>query len=88
MKQFLKLTKEKINITISLIILSFIFYLINTAIMSLIIRSKTLEEMNFFSMYVFPAVANILMIIELYLVACLAVYLVDKFRNKSSDLGG
>jgi len=82
MEQFLKPTKEKINITISFIVISFVFYVINTFITSFIVSSKTMEEINYFFMNVFPVIANIFMVIELYLYACLAIYLVDKYRNK------
>lgn len=82
MKQFLKPTKEKIYIALSFLALSFIVSFVNAAILSFIIRSDVQEEVSSFTIYLFQVIPNILFVVEIYLYACIAVYLIGKLRGR------
>lgn len=81
MNQFLKLTKEKLIIAFSLLVLFFIFSFLNGFIAQIIIYQKTTEDIRYLITNVFPIINLIMMILEFYLISCLSVYISEKYKK-------
>ena len=81
LKRFLKITKTKIIITISLVVLSFVWQLIFTILYGKIISRIGFENVGYYMNHIFPIPFYILFILKFYLFTCVAVYLVERSRN-------
>ena len=81
LKQFLKITKTKIIITISLVVLSFVWQLIFAILYGKIVNRIGFENIEYYMDNVFPVPFYILFILKFYFFTCVAVYLVKKSRN-------
>jgi len=79
MSDLLKITKIKIKIVISFLILSFLFSLFfNILNRTLFESSISEEELIFLSQYILPVPYFLLTILKFYLFACLAIYFINK----------
>ena len=81
LKQFLKISKTKIVITVSLIILSFVWGIMMSTLYGGIINKIGFENIEYYMDYIFPVPFYILFLLKLYLFVCLAVYLVEKRKK-------
>lgn len=81
LKQFLKITKTKIVITISLIVLSFIWKLIFAILYGKIVSRIGFENIEYYMDYILPMPFYILFILKFYLFTCVAVYLIERSKN-------
>ncbi len=83
MKHFLKITKTKFILILAFAILSFATFLATRILYTTIIpHDTTEEELIYFIEYVFPIIFLLLNILKLYLFACVAVYLIEKSKNR------
>ena len=83
MNQFLKLTKTKIRIVLYFFVLSFLFSMLFRIFNEALIENAVSEEELFFLVqYVLPIPYFILAALKFYLFACLAVYLIEKSKNR------
>ena len=81
LKQFLKITKTKTVITLSLITFSFIWQLIFSIIYGKILSRIGFENIEYYMDYIFPIPFYILFILKFYLFTCVAVYLIERSRS-------
>ncbi len=81
LKQFLKISKTKIAITFSLIILSFTWATMIAYLYRAILNSVGFENTEYYMDHVFPIPFYILSILKFYLFTCLAVYLTGKEKK-------
>lgn len=85
MNQFLKLTKTKIKIAFSFVVLSFLFsVLFNIFHRVLISNTKSEEELYFLIQYILPTPLLVLTILKFYLFACLAIYFINKAKKQTN----
>jgi len=81
LKQFLKITKTKIIITISLIALSFVWKFIFAILYGAIINKIGFENVKYYTDHIFSIPFYILLILKFYLFTCVAVYLIERSKN-------
>jgi len=81
LKQFLKISKIKIIVTFSLIILSFAWAMMTAYLYRALFDIISFENIEYYIDHVFPVPFYILSILKFYLFTCLAVYLVEKKKK-------
>lgn len=83
MSGLLKITKTKINIVLSFLVLQFLFSILFNIFHRIIIsNTRSEEEIYFLIQYILPVPFFLLAILKFYLFACLAVYFVSKVENR------
>jgi len=81
LKQFLKISKTKANITFSLIVLFSVWTIMTTYLFRAIFDSVGFENTEYYIDSVFPVLLYVLATLKFYLFTCLAVYLAGKNRK-------
>ena len=81
MKQFLKITKTKINIFLAFLALSFIWGRMTAVLYGAIIYKISLGNLYPHNENIFQIPFLVLLFVEFYLLACLAVYFVKKDKK-------
>ena len=79
MKQFLKITRTKINIAISFIVLSFVWS--RVVLNSIIASNFIFENKECYMEKIAPALFLIFIILEFYIFSCLAIYFAKKKKK-------
>jgi len=82
MKQFLKITKTKIKIFFVFLALSFIWGKMTSALYGVIINMVGFENLEHYNENIFQIPFLMLVFLEFYFFACLAVYLVRKEKKQ------
>ena len=83
LKRFLKITKTKINILFTFLVLSFIWKIMIAILYGKIINRIGFENVEYYMDYILPIPFYILFILKFYLFTCVVVYLVEKRKKQT-----
>ena len=83
MSDLFKITKLKINIVLSFLVISFLFSILFSIIHRIIIsNTRSQEELIFLIQYILPVPFFALTILKFYLFVCLAIYFINKVEDR------